>query len=352
MKKIIAAAFVCAVLAGGSAVSAEEATETKNSVITFSNEFGSDVVNVTKNKTAFAGFYDKVTTDITSERVDAGVDATLVHGVDEDGKPDSFSWSGEDFDWYVTLRPVGMISLGFSTDFPAAGSYLVVEDDNIAGGKLGSDGFTVAFTGVPGLMLAATIPFTSDADGGYNRFKYTDTDDDGTDVTTYLNFGFGAEYCFGDKGALAAVVHNPVNSDSFGFGVYGSLTPVDGFELYGGYAFRDEDGICDVAGDNLFNASVLYTKDAFGCAADYVTTDADFYGAVDVSYTVTEPIAVSLGGTVNASYDDVSAGTYVLKPAVTYTPGTLGEFKVEADISFTDEDFDSVCFPVYWKYSF
>lgn len=98
MKKIIAAAFICAALAGGSAVSAEEATETKNSVITFSNEFGSDVVNVTKDKTTFAGFYDEVITDITSEKVDAGIDAALTLSADDDGIPDSFSWSGEDFD--------------------------------------------------------------------------------------------------------------------------------------------------------------------------------------------------------------------------------------------------------------
>ncbi|HAH61706.1 MAG TPA: hypothetical protein DCL73_06370 [Treponema sp.] len=352
MKKIIAAALACAALVGGSAASAEESTETNNSVITFSNELGSDVVNITKDKTTFAGFYDEVTADITSEKVDAGIDATLRLGVDEDGKPDSFSWSGDDFDWYLTFRPIQTVSLGFSTDFPAAGSYLAVEDDNIAGGKLGSDGFTAAFTGVPGLMLAATVPFSSDTDGGYNWFKHTETDDDGDETTTYLNFGFGAEYSFADKGTLAAVVHNPVNTDSFGYGVYGSLTPVEGLAVYGGYAYRDEDGICDVAGDNLFNASVSYTKDAFGCAADYVSTDTDFYTGVNVSYNVTETINVALGGTVNAEYDDASSGTYVLKPAVTYTPGEIGEFYAEADFSFVDEDFDSVCFPVYWKYSF
>jgi hypothetical protein len=352
MKKIIKAALICAALAGGSAVSAEGSTETKNSTITFSNKLGSDIVNVTEDRTTFAGFYDKVQADITSDKVDAGVKANCVLSPDADGKPDSFSWSGDYFDWYLTFRPIEVISLGFSTDFPAAGSYLAVEDDNIAGGKLGSDGFTAAFTGVPGLMLAATVPFTSDSDGGYNRFKHTKTDEDGNDTTTYLNFGVGAEYRFGGKGTLAAVVHDPVNSDSFGFGVYGSLTPVDGLALYGGYSSRDEDGICGVSGDDLFNASVSYKKDAFACAGDYVTTDTDFYAGADVSYAVIEAVAVSLGGTVNTSYDDVAAGTYVLKPAVTYTPGALGEFKAEADISFTDEDFDSVCFPVYWKYSF
>jgi len=344
--------LVCAAFIAGSTVFAEESTQPKNSTLTFSNEFGSDIVNVTKDKTTFAGFYDEVITDITSEKVDAGIDATLKLAADDDGIPDSFSWSGDDFDWYLTFRPVQTVSLGFSTDFPAAGSYLVVEDDNIPGGKLGSDGFTAAFTGIPGLMLTATVPFTSDTDSGYNWFKHTETDEDGNDSTTYQDFRFGAEYTFGSKGALAAVVRNPANADSFSYGIYGSLTPFEGLAVYGGYAARDEDGICDVSGDNLFNASVSYIKDAFSCTADYVTTCADFYTGVDFPYNVTKMIALSLGGTVNASYNDVAAGTYVLKPAVTYTSGQSGEFKAESDISFIDGDFDSVCFPVYWKYSF
>jgi hypothetical protein len=352
MKKIIMAALACAVLTGGYAASAEESAETDNSVITFSNELGSDVANITKGKTVFAGFYDEVTADVTSERIDAGVDATLRLAVDEDGKPESFSWRGDGFDWYLTFRPIQVISFGFSTDFPAAGSYLAVEDDNIAGGKLGSDGFTAAFTGVPGLMLAATIPFTSDTDAGCNWFKHTETNDDGDETTAYLNFGFGAEYSFADKGTLAAVVHDPVNTGSFGYGVYGSLTPADGLALYGGYAYRDEDGICGVAGDNLFNASVSYTKEAFGCAADYVSAGTDFYTGVNFSYNATETVNVALGGTINAAYDDASSGTYVLKPAVTCTPGEFGEFYAEVDFSFVDKDLDSVCFPVYWKYSF
>jgi hypothetical protein len=108
--------LVCAAFIAGSTVFAEESTQQKNSVITFSNELGSDVVNVTKDKTTFAGFYDKVITDVTSEKVDA----------------------------------------------------------------------------------------------------------------TYLDFGFGAEYTFGNRGTLAAVVRNPANSDSFSYGFYGSLTPSEG----------------------------------------------------------------------------------------------------------------------------
>ena len=96
--KIKIVSLVCAAFIAGSTVFAEESTQPKNSVITFSNELGSDVVNVTKDKTTFAGFYDEVITDITSEKVDAGIDAALTLSADDDGIPDSFSWSGEDFD--------------------------------------------------------------------------------------------------------------------------------------------------------------------------------------------------------------------------------------------------------------
>jgi hypothetical protein len=351
MKKIVTAALACAVLAGGSAAFAEESTKTINHALTFINKFGSDVVNITKDGTAFAGLYNEVTAVITSEKIDAGIDATLRLAADGTGAPESLNWSSEDFDWYATFRPVRTISLGFSTDFFAPGSYLAVEDDNISGGKLGSDGFTAAFTGVSGLMLAATIPFASDADGGYNWFRHTGTDESGTETTSYLNFGFGAQYDFGRKGSVAVVVRDPANSGSFGYGVYASLTPVDGFGLYAGYASRDEDGICGVAGDNLYNASVSFTKCLLGCAADYVTTYSGFYAGVNFTCGITDAVSLALGGTVNALYSDAAAGTYVLKPAVTCTPGAVGEFNAEADFSFSNQALDSVTFPVYWKYS-
>ena len=354
MKKLLTV-IACASLVCGSA-----AAESPTVSISFSNELGSDVVNITKNKTVFAGFYDEAKTDIVSEKVDAGIDAKFVMTTDENGKPGSLSWNSEDSDWYLTFRPVQAASLGFSTDFFMEGSYLVIEDKNISGGRLGSDGFTAAFTGVKNLIIAATVPFGYDSENNRNWFTTTYTEADGTETTRYLNAGFGASYTFDDKGSVGAVIHDVANNRTRGFGVYGSAHPAEGVAVYAGYAFNDTEGLCDVADtegadDSLVNASVSFKKSAFGCSADYITTvkdDALFYAAADFSYDVTDKITVELGGTVHAAYRSTADGMYVVKPAVTYTPGEIGEFKVESDIAFTGKEFDSIKFPVYWKYSF
>src|SRR5574344_2861892 len=152
-KKMSAALIVAAVLCGSASFAedsmnsvlseADEAT-TQNASVSFTNEIGSDVVAVGKSKTMFAGMYDETIVDVTSEKVDAGIDANLVLGCDDDGKPVSFSWNKEDFDWYVTFRPVEMIALGFSRRVWADGSYLAVEDDNIGAGDMAGDGFSLA----------------------------------------------------------------------------------------------------------------------------------------------------------------------------------------------------------------
>jgi hypothetical protein len=171
-------------------------------------------------------------------------------------------------------------------------------------------------------------------------------------LSTYFA-GFGAEYALDNIGSVGVVVHNVANIDERGVGVYASFSGIPGVNLYTGYAYNDQDGICDVGGDNLINASVSVEKDSFNCAADYVTNgDDDFYAALTAEYNAAEAISVSVTGTAHTTYNRIGDGSYCLKPAVTYTHNTLGAFCFETDVTFTGEGFDSLCFPVYWKYSF
>lgn len=313
--------------------------------LTFSNEIGSDIVNVSKDSSTFAGAYNEVKAEFSSEKVDAGIDAKIVLATDEDGLPQSLLFSSEDFDWYTVFRPINGFSVGFSADTFATGSYLFVEDDNIASGNLGSDGVTFSFDGIENLTLAVTVPFSETE---ANFFSKTDSE---TDEKTLFNFGLGAEYNLFDKATIAATLKNPLNSDSLGFGFYASVTPLDGLQIFAGYSSNEEEGLCDVAGKNLFNASIVYENDLFAVGFDYITTDSDFYSGILFGMNATDNIAAELGVTLNSSYKDNSNIKYVFKPAVSYTVENLGEFKAEVDIGFNDSGFESVCFPVYWSYS-
>jgi len=347
------AVILCSILVSCAAVYADDAIKIESY-----NKIGSDIVKITDDSSAFAGMYDRFVTDITSDRVDAGIDAKMQLTTNEWGRPDAISLNKDKWDWYAAFRPVRDVTLGFSTNYWLAGSYLVIEDDNIAGGKMGSDGFTAAYSGIPGLTLAVTAPFGFDEESdGPDKF-----DDKDAEPEKYFTAGIGGEYNFKDKVFLGVTVHDAANDDTRGWGVYGSFVPSDSFVLYAGYGYRDKEGLCDVSGNNLVNASFKFTPGVFLFEGDYITNingdkgnaaDCDiFYAAADIGYNVTDEVLIEAGGTVHAEYGNADKGKYVLKPALIYTHKTLGEFKVEADITWIDQNFDNMCFPLYWKYSF
>ncbi len=334
--------FISMVLIFGSVVFAEE-IETG---ISFSNEFGSDnFITINKENASFNGFYDEVVVDATSKYIDAGIDTTLNLSVNENGNLEGFSWDDDSFDWYVTVKPFEVFSVGFSSDFYFSGSYLAVEDDNIAGGNLGGNGITLVYTGMHNLTLATS--FGSDTDD-VNWFYHKENDS-----TVYFDDSFGCEYTFDNSGSLGAVVHNVANSADRGFGVYASFSGIEGLELDGGYAYNDQEGICDINGDQLLNFSFIFEKNKFNCAADYVTNnEKQFYSGLTAGYNITEAINTSVTGTLNSEYDSVSDGTLCLTPAVTYTNNSFGSFIISTAVTLSDGQFDSICFPVYWDYSF
>ena len=95
-----------------------------------------------ENEKDFPVLKDKMSVEYKSEHVDAGI--TAVVGLDDfDGK--NFGIDGYIDDWYVEYRLIQPITLALHDNIYMDGSALPVYDDNVSGGNIGSDGFTVVY---------------------------------------------------------------------------------------------------------------------------------------------------------------------------------------------------------------
>lgn len=316
--------------------------------LSFSNEIGSDVLVISNDDAVFPGVTNETIFELTSEKIDAGIDVVFELITDEDGKPDVLSFT--DFDWFLTFRPVDSLSLNLHKDLFANGSYLVVEDDNIASGNMGSDGFSVGFTGIPNLLLVSTIPLED------NFFSTSYMNDDGKEEDYYFNIGFGAEYFLFDKLSLSTTVKNIFNNDFTSFGFYVGFSPIEELSIYGGYSYNDE-GFRSVYGDNIFNASFIYENDSFTFGADYVTSSDNYYTGVSFGFALTDEISLGINATLDSVYklDDMPDGEkflFCINPNACFIINENNEIGVETVFNFTDDGFADISFPVYWNYSF
>lgn len=319
-----------------------------NYSLSFSNEVGSDVIIISDENAIFPGIVNETIAEFTSEKVDVGIDAVFELVTDEDGKPESISYT--DFDWFLTFRPFASLSLNLHKDLFTTGSYLVVEDDNISSGNMGSDGFSVGFTGIPNLTLVSAIPLDS------NSFSKTYLNEEGKEEDYYFNIGFGAEYLLFENLALGATVKNIFNTDFISFGFYVGFSPIENLSIFGGYSYNDE-GFRSVLGDNIFNASVVYEKEKITLAADYVTSNDNYYSAVGFGFVMTDKVSLGINVTLDGVYnsDEALDGEKFLlgvNPNATFLINEKNEIGVETVFNFTDEGFADVSFPVYWNYSF
>ncbi len=324
---------------------------------TFSNELSSDIVNVGPGGTEFAGIEDEVIIEMTSERVDLGVD--IIFGFDLSGgatldKPRLY-YSQDDFDWFAKFRPIGFLEFGLSEDYQFAGSYMYVEDDNVSGGKMGSGGLSVAFVGggvmdaLDGLKIAFTMPFSEfGEDNVFEEFA----------------FGFGAEYAFGELFSVGAAVNSNVveGERKVGAGASVAFFPIEGLSIYAGYSFRDGEGLMDVVGDHLVNASISYEADRFAVGADFLTnfglgfdgapSDYDLYAALYGEFNVMDPLLVFLTLTDQNTLGNEAEWALSVAPGVEFDTGRFGAFSLEVEVAFDQDGFNQVCFPLSWTYEF
>ena len=370
----------------------------------FSNELSSDIVNVESDGAEFAGIEDEVIIDLESARVDLGID--MIFGLYYDSNYSSdyrnrLGYSVEDFDWYAAFRPLPFLEFGLSKDYEFAGSYMYVEDDNVGGGKMGSDGLSIAFIGgglmpmLDGLKVAFTMPFsylggTGDDDGDSVLSLFSDN------FFKYFQFGIGAEYSFGDLFTVGVAAKSYYDYDytstsidpdyyrrQWAVSASAAVFPIDGLSLYLGYSFNDYEGLCDVYGKHLLNFSASYEADRFAVGVDFLTnfgahaygdnigwtyagidSDYDIYAALYGEFRVMDPLLAFLTLAYQNAFEETetyagvdyaiepSEWAFSFAPGVEFDTGRFGTISFEVEVGFDNGGFDYVCFPLSWTYEF
>lgn len=344
--------------------------------LTFENKvFEDDVIYSKVDKdsdgvTDFPALKERMEFQLDSDRVDAYIKATLAL---DDYDEKHFGVQGEVNDWWVEFRPVDIVSLCLHDNIYSDGSYLPIYDDNVAGGNIGSDGFTTVINPPvfnKAFRLGLTVPFSFAGDDGLNWLNGNKDDDEDE------NFHFGAGVIFSlPKFQIGATFQNIICSDDRLIGVSVNLpeTFVEGLKIGAGFtkaATKDAgfDDILDfgfaavgVTGENVINAAVSYEKDAFSCAVEtLISTEDDTevtlfnkYVGVSLGYSVTDALSFGAFGkfllvTDKDVFEDNAMGFGFTADYAINDNNTVG---VEFDYNKCG-DASAIAVPVYWKYSF
>lgn len=362
------------------------------------NKISTDTVVISHNDSEdeddnyFPGFKNRVFAEVTSDKVDAMIKAdiniTRFEDKDEDGDT-VYSWgiAWDDIikDWYVEIRPVQFITLGFHDNiFPTAAN-LPIYDDDLLIGNIGSDGFT--FVGRPTwdggyLRLAATIPFSAD---NYNYFyskTYKNEKGEEVEAKTF-DFGLGAILNL-DLFELGVTFQDIIDNDERVIGVYASFPKIFNFSeastLNVGYAHSEAAaGVADltefggILGNNIINAVYTYEGENSSLTAEFLTNckeddtfaDADtetfcpwdIYAAASFSFNLTEKLSLTFTGKTLFDLSKKEDQGGEAKPVVAGAANAslqLTEhslFEAEVDIDGCDGSY-VVKFPISWKYTF
>lgn len=333
--------------------------------LSFSNKVSSDIVNITSEKqdddsvvstTSFAGVTNKTVVEVTSDKVDIGLDIRFFmntfDSVNSNGQNYTYaSFYGDQVygyfikDYYIEYRPFEILTFGFHDTINTEGSYLPIWDDNASTGNLGSD-FVVCLRPITGLRIASGFDFISSIGADKNE------------VNNNFILNFGVDYTLEDTFSLGFTARN-VLIDERAFGFYGSFEGIEGLYLSAGFGINEEGvGEYGVAGNVLmFGASYDYEDKAMSFAFDFATnftndaSETDLYIGGTWAWGFTEDWECALellsGFDFNTNPD---TGVFRVHPYVTWSHDI---HSVEAGVQFdiTDNVF-GVCFPVSYKVEF
>lgn len=296
--------------------------------LSFENKISSDVVSISEGNTEFAGIKEQVTAEIESEKIDVGVSLITNLNKADDG---NIGFTDYEFDKaYVEFRPLKFLSLDFNRKIFTEGSYLPIEDDNVANGNIGA-GFSVIAKPIENLSVAAGLKIPSLFAEGNNKFDFVA----GVDYTT-------------DIFSVGATLRNPVNN--LGFGVFGSFKGVKDLTVNLGFAYNDE--FKDVKG-NLITLGAVYNFSIFTLSLDFVSSlggeGNDLYTALCLETEITENLILETQATLNMDYEDSKSTEVIAEVGAAYVNGN---HKVRAGVAVDIKDTVGVSFPVYYKYSF
>ena len=385
MKKLVA---VAAAMLAGVAVFATE--------ITFTNKVFSDDAFIRHDDDAddtdtdFPGLNERMQVELTSERVDAFVKATIKL---DDHNDKDYGVTGKVNDWYIEFRPISMLALTMHEGIFTAGSYLPVWDDNMANGNISSDGFSLIVTpdALDGaLRIGVTAPFGWD--GG--NINWLDGDKDHNGIDEEFDVGVGVIFAH-ELFEVGATIKDVLDSDDGerSFGAYVSFPNlfgvVEGLTVGGGVSFGSDGadlgsgdyisigGPCGieagVTGDTLLNFQVSYETEPFALAAELVYNLGedgnaaaewngdgvyDFYTGASISFGLLDNLSLAFTGKLLVDTSDKKdEGNVEIKNllyggvALTFELDEKNSFGVGLDSAFYDKDW---CFavPVYWQYKF
>lgn len=349
--------------------------------------------------TDFPVLKDEMSVEYKSEHVDAAI--TAVVGLD-DFDERHFGIDGYIDDWYVEYRLFQPVTLGLHDNIYMDGSALPVYDDNISGGNIGSDGFTVVYR--PSfldnkLRLSATLPFNFTKDDfdeeNPNWLKTKDSDDD----TKYVDFGLGAIYD-NELFQIGVTVRDILDSDERVFGSYISFPDifgkVEGLTVGGGITHTERKGFSGddysaeelddagfddltwfggVTGENLVSANLTFEKEDLpvSFAADFLYNLGekfcgaqddgseifawDLYTAASLTFAINDQFSAYVGGKLLV---DTKNDSKVQKDKAENVYGVnLGvDFQLDDHNSlgagFEYQTFDSnymIAVPVYWQWT-
>lgn len=363
-----------------------------------------------ENSKDFPVLKDEMSVEYQSEHVDASI--TAVAGLDDfDDK--HFGIDGYIDDWYVEYRLLQPLTLGLHDNIYMDGSALPVYDDNLSGGDIGSDGFTVVYRPSflnDALRIAATLPFNFTKDDfnedDTNWLKTKDDDDD----TKYVNLGLGAIYDH-EFFQIGVTVQDILDSDERVFGSYISFPnlfgAVEGLTIGGGFTHTsredikiDEKNYTDytiaglegagfddltwfggVTGENLVSANLTFEKGGVpvSLAADFLynlgqkyiygsydETEGwsdgsvyvwDLYAAATLTFGITEQLSAYVGGkllvdTNNDSniQEDKAENVYGVNLGVDFQLDDHNSLGAGFEYQIWDSDYQ-IAIPVYWQWT-
>lgn|GEM_PF-2076034 len=261
-----AAVAVAALALGASAAFAE---------VTFTNTVKSGIIDLTFMQpqgvqVEFAGVFERIEAEYTSEKFDFGVDAEL--GLENEPGPmymypdpsvsdknptKFFDLKWWDLDFYLEFRPWDFLTFFLSDDIYTPGSYLPVNPMYMASGNMGSD-VGVLVSPINGLRITAGLDVISYFGGNPDADK---------DVWTYQNISSylpklnaGIDYTYKNIWSVGLVARNILNwSPRIGasIGLFGSFTGIEGWAFYTGVMFNNQyDYYWDV-NDQYPNANII-----------------------------------------------------------------------------------------------
>lgn len=189
------------------------------------NELGSDIVRLKPEadaKVRFAGIYDEVYGRVSSSIYTA--EARYRLGMDPVGE-DHFNLTNlsSRLRANVWFRPVSFMELVLGNDYYMAvpGSYMVVYDEYLDGGRYGKNGFGMSFIPVDFIQFGFSIPEQSGV-----TFK-----DDFN-----LKFNLGGNFNINNVANVGVSFLGAAGGDQT-FGIYGNYTGSKEFYIGGGYTY-------------------------------------------------------------------------------------------------------------------